>query len=155
MTISMTGVVTGGAQTGFTSPTYTGTSDWISEIGKQSVVTATGGTQAGVLTHTPANPFTWTFLKPKVLKTLSGANPVTGVISPVPFNRYKLIVRKGLIPYSSAVPRVGNVTCEFNIPAGCELTDPANLRAMVSALVGLINTNSAGIGDTLVTSVIG
>lgn len=50
MTIALSSPVTGGAQTGFTSPTYTLTADTppAGSGGKQYAATALGGTQAGV-----------------------------------------------------------------------------------------------------------
>jgi len=61
MTWSPTTPVTGGAQTGFTAPTYTLSVDTAPDInGKQHAVTALGGTQAGVTSHSVSNPFTVT-----------------------------------------------------------------------------------------------
>jgi hypothetical protein len=49
MSISVTSPITGGAQTGLTSPTYTVVTDTAppGNPGKQVAVTALGGTQAG------------------------------------------------------------------------------------------------------------
>lgn len=59
MSFTLTSPITGAAQTGFTSPTYTLTSDLAPDNnGKQVAVTALGGTQVGVTTHSVAAPFT-------------------------------------------------------------------------------------------------
>lgn len=153
MAVSLSNI-TGGAQTGFTSPVINLTADQAPDLNmKQYAATSFGGTVTGALSHTPANPFTLTAYRPKVLRTLSGANPITGVIAPVAANSYGLIVRKGLIPYSGAVARVGIGRVSLDIPAGADTTDPANVRIMISALVGALNQISAGLGDTCVTGI--
>lgn len=155
MAISLSGVITGGAQTGLTSPAYTLTVDVPPEQnGKQSVVTSIGGTQTGVLAHSIGNPFTVSFFRPKVMKTLGGANPVTGVISPIARNRFKWIFRKGVLPYSEspALPAVCRV--ELDVPAGADFTDPNNLRALLSLVVGVLTGQSAGWGDTTINGVL-
>lgn len=59
MAYSPSSPVTGGTQTGLTSPTYTLTADIApSALGKQHAVTALGGTQTGVRTSSAADPFT-------------------------------------------------------------------------------------------------
>lgn len=155
MAVDLSGVITGGAQTGFTSPTYTLTVDIAPENnGIQSVVTAVGGTQSGVLVHSISNPFTVLFARPKVLKTLGGANPITGVISPIARNKFRWIVRKGVIPYTDAPALPAVCRLEIDLPAGADFTDPANVRAMMSCLIGCMNDQSAGLGDTLLDGVI-
>lgn len=157
MAITLSGAITGGAQTGFTSPTYTVTTDNppANAIAKQWQVSTIGGTQAGVLAHSIANPFTGTFFRPNVLKALGGANPVTGVIDAKGRNIFKWIFRKGLLPYTGGPTLPGWIKVEFDIPAGADFADPANLRALVSFAVGAINANSAGTGDTLINGALG
>lgn len=150
MSFSPSGVITGGAQTGFTSPTYTIASDSAPEFAKQWTVTAVGGTQTGVLIHSIGNPFTVSMFRDRVLKTLGGANPVTGIISPIARNNYKLILRKGLIPYTDAPALPAVFRGEFSIPAGADFTDPSNLRGMISLLIGILSDQSAGVGDFLI-----
>jgi hypothetical protein len=70
MSFSLTSPITGGAQTGFTSPTYTIAVDSSpnGQAGKQYAVTAIGGTQTGVDTSSsPSNPFTVNLVRPAVL----------------------------------------------------------------------------------------
>lgn len=156
MSFSLSSPVTGGAQTGFTSPTYTIASDTApTSAGKQYAVSAIGGTQAGVdSASSPSRPFTITLSRPQVLRTLGPVDPVTGVLRSVPRNTYKIIVRKGVTPLSGQSASVLNATLELAIPAGADVADAANIRAALSLLVGSLNQISASIGDTLVTGVI-
>lgn len=157
MSINLTSPVTGAAQTGFTSPTYTLVPDIAppGNPGKQWVVTALGGTQAGVLVHSVASPFTINFTRPGTLRVLGSPNPVTGVVTVVPTNTYKVICRKGVLPLAGQPYKVFNATLTLDAPAGSDLADPANLRACVSLLIGALSQQSAGIGDTLTTGILG
>jgi hypothetical protein len=152
MAISPSSPITGGAQTGFTSPTYTFVTDVALDTnGKQFAVTALGGTQTGVRVHAASDPFTFTYVRPKTYKALGKIHPVTGVLQSVPKNTHLLIVRKGAIPLAGQQPSVAVFRLQMDIPAGSDVADPANLRAMVSLLSGLASQISAGLGDTLVT----
>lgn len=155
MSISLSSPVTGGAQTGFTAPTYTHVVDVAPDVnGKQYAVTALGGTQAGVTIHSQSSPFTVTYVRPKSFKPLGTPNPVTGVISSVPKNSHVFIVRKGVTVLAGYTPQVALIRCQIDIPSGADTVDPANLRAMISMLVGALNSLSAGVGDTVVTGVL-
>lgn len=151
---SPTTPVTGAAQTGLTSPTYTLSTDVAPSInGKQSAVTALGGTQTGVTTHSVAAPFTVTFVRPQTFKALGRANPVTGLISSVPRNVYKTITRKGVLPLAGQPQTTMLVTTIIEVPAGSDLADAANVRAALSLHLGILAQQSAGIGDTAVSGV--
>jgi hypothetical protein len=155
MTITVTSPITGAAQTGFTSPTYTLTGDTPpNPNGKQNAVTALGGTQAGASVHSVASPFTISAFRPAIFKALGKANPTTGVISTVPRNVYKVITRKGLLPLAGQAPVTMLVTTTFEVPAGADLASPGEVRAAISAHIGAMNQQSAGIGDTLVSGII-
>jgi hypothetical protein len=155
MTWTITSPVTGGAQTGFTSPTYTTTADVAPDVnGKQVAVTALGGTQTGVRSHAVSDPFTITFTRPKSPKALSSPNPVTGKYGQIPRNTYGLIIRKGVNFAANNAPAVSIMRLTWDVPAGSDAYDPANVRAMVSAMVGALTQNSAGLGDALVTGII-
>lgn len=155
MTASITSPLTGGAQTGFTSPTYTLVDDFAPDAsnGKQKVVTAVGGTQAGVVAHSVASPFTITISRPKQLKMLPPVGN-NGQVAAVPNNTYKVIVRKGVTPAANQASRLASATVEINVPAGSDTYDPANVRAMLSALIGALSQVSAGLGDTAVSGVL-
>lgn len=154
MSFNPSSPVTGSAQTGLTSPTYTLTVDTSpSNNSKQWAVTALGGTQTSVDAHSVSKPFTLSVFRPTVLKTLPQANPVTGVIKNIPVNTYKVITRKGAAPaanQSALVPRVYTVV---EVPAGVDTYEPEDLRAMLSLHFGSLSAQSAGIGDMIVSGI--
>lgn len=153
--LDLSSPLTGGAQTGFTSPTYTLVTDSApSANGKQSAVSALGGTQAGVTAHSASVPFTLTRFKPQQVKTLGVANPVTGVIKNIPNNVYKCITRKGVLPAAnqSAIPMA--ITTTIPVPAGADTYDASNVRAAISAHIGMLNQLSAALGDSCVSGII-
>jgi hypothetical protein len=156
MSITVTSPITGQPQTGLTSPTYTVIADNAppGNPGKQSAVSALGGTQTGVTTHTVASPFTLNFTRPGVLKVLGSPNPVTGVINSVPNNTYKLITRKGVTPLAGQPFRVLNITTTIDVPAGADTADAANIRAALSAHFGALVQQSAGFGDLTINGVL-
>jgi hypothetical protein len=153
MTISLTSPVTGGAQTGFTSPTYTIASDTsvANARTKQWAVTALGGTQAGVRTSTGSDPF-WISYTPPVVKSLPAINSQTGRYGNIPFNVHQFNARKGVNFAANQSPLPAWAELRIGIPAGGEY-DAANIRALCSLLIGALNQLSAGCGDTLVTSI--
>lgn len=154
MSFAPSSPVSGGAQTGFTSPTYTLTVDVAPETnGKQYAVTSFGGTQVGVIAHSVAAPFTALFVRPKTLKVLGMVNPVTGKLGNVPNNVYFLIVKKGVLPLAGQAYRTMTIRAAMDIPAGSDLADAPNIKAAVSLFTGLFSQQSAGIGDTLQTGI--
>lgn len=147
--------VTGAAVTGLTTPTYTITADVAPSMnGKQYAVTALGGTQTNVDVHSVSKPFTITFFRPQVLRTLPQANPLTGVIKGVGMNTYKLITRKGALPASNQVPMVARITTIIEVPAGSDTYEPEDLKAMISSHFGCGWANAAGIADTVITGIL-
>jgi len=156
MSLTLTSPVTGGAQTGLTSPTYTLATDTApTSSGKQYAVTALGGTQSGVdSASSPSRPFTITLQRPPILRQLPAVDPVTGVLRNVPRNTYKVIVRKGVTPLVGQAAQVMNITVQMDIPAGADTADAPNVRAGISLLIGALNQISAGVGDTAVTGII-
>lgn len=155
MTITVTSPITGAAQTGLTSPTYTLTADTPpNPNGKQNAVTALGGTQTGVTVHSVAAPFTVACFRPAIFKQLGKASPTTGIISNVPRNVYKVNTRKGVLPLAGQPYQTMLVTTTIEVPAGADLADAANVRAALSAHIGALSQQSAGIGDTAVSGII-
>lgn len=147
--------ITGTAQTGLTNPTYTNVSDVAPDAtGKQVAVTALGGTQTGVTTHSASSPFTASMFRPKSFKALGTPDPSTGVIYRVGKNNWKIIVRKGVTPAADQSPQTMLITCNIDVPAGADTYDSANVRAAVSFFIGLLNTESADIGDAIVTGIL-
>jgi len=122
--------------------------------GKQSAVSALGGTQTGVDVHSVSKPFTVTVYRPQQLKTLPAANPVTGVIKNIPTNNYKVIVRKGVKPAANQNDMVAMATAEIKIPAGADTYEPEDVRAMLSLFIGALNQISSGLGDTCISGVL-
>jgi hypothetical protein len=155
MAFTLTSPITGGAQTGLTSPTYTHASDIAPDVnGKQVAVTALGGTQTGVTVHSVASPFTVTIIRPKSFKTLSPVVPGTGLLPSVPKNSWKVIIRKGVIPLAGQPASVMLIKMELDVPAGADVADAPNVRAALSAAIGALNQQSAGLGDTLVSGIV-
>ncbi len=155
MAYAPTTPVTGAAQTGFTSPTYTiGLDTAPDSNGKQYAVSALGGTQTGVVVSSVSIPFTVNFVRPKQYKILGKPNPVTGVISNVPRNVFKLITRKGVIPLAGQPSQTMLVTTIIELPAGADSADAANVRAAMSLHLGVLAQQSAGLGDTLITGTV-
>lgn len=154
MTISLSSPITGLAQTGLTSPTYTLTADVApSANSKQWAVTALGGTQTGVIAHSVSAPFTVTFFRPQNPQVLGPVDPVTGVLRKVPMNIYKMVVRKGAVPLSGQAYKTAILRVEMEVPAGADTADAENIRAMLSAGFGALSQISSGIGDTAVSGI--
>lgn len=154
MAISLA-AITGAAVPGFTTPTYTPTPDTSpAQNGKQWAITALGGTQANVDLNTVSKPFTISFFRPAVLRSLPQANPVTGVVKNIPVNTYKMVTRKGAVPSVNQVPQLVKITTTFEVPAGVDTYEPEDLKAAISAHIGALSQQSSGIADTLVSGVL-
>lgn len=152
MTFALSTPVTGGAQTGFTSPTYTLTADTPpNSNSKQWVVSALGGTQTGVNTHSISSPFTIAAFRPQNPQVLAPVSPVTGVLTRVPMNTHKVIVRKGVTPLAGQASRNMIVTCTMECPAGADTADAANVKAALSLAFGALWQQTSGIGDTVLS----
>jgi hypothetical protein len=155
MAFTLTSPITGGAQTGFTAPTYTHGADVAPDVnGKQVAVSALGGTQAGVTVHSVSSPFTLTIVRPKSFKSLAPVVPGTGLLPSVPKNSWKFIVRKGVTPLAGQPASVMLIKVELDIPAGADTADAPNIRAAISAAIGALNQQSAGLGDSTVSGVL-
>lgn len=145
--------LTGAAQSGLTSPTYTLTADTFpSSNGKQYAITALGGTQVGVTSTGASTPFTLAFSKPAVLKTRTRDSE--GRVTAAPMNVYKQITRKSVIVDDQATTRVMLITTIVEVPAGAELADSVDVRAALSCHIGALSNTSSGIGDTVVSGVL-
>lgn len=151
MTVSLTSPITGGTQTGFTSPTFTVVQDNNpANNGKQWVVTALGGTQTGSTAHTAADPFTISFFKPVAYKVLNYVSST--VFRKPPRNTYTVIIRKG-VAFLSGQPRdIMMIKTTIDVPSGSDTLEPSNVRSALSALVGALNQQSAGLGDSCVSN---
>lgn len=154
MTWSPDSSITGGTQTGFSGHAYTLADDVAPAFNaKAKVVSACTGTQTGATANSVSNPFTITFYKPAVLKTLPAANPISGLRGNIPVNQYKLVVRKGGSS-ASGVPCVAVCRVTWDIPAGMDSYTPIEIQALNALLVGLLNEESADLSDTMITGTI-
>jgi len=154
MTWSPASPITGAAQTGFTSPTYTHVADTAPDVnGKQFAVTATGGTQVGVTVHSVSSPFTLTFVRPKIFKSLGKPNPTTGVLAAFPRNVWKRITRKGVTVLAGQPIQTMLMTTIMEIPAGADTADAPNVKACISAHEGADWAQAAGLGDSVTSGV--
>jgi hypothetical protein len=156
MAVNLSSPITGLAQTGLTSPTYTIVADTSpsGNPGKQNAVTALGGTQTGVDTHSISKPFTINVTRPASYRALPQPNPVTGVVANVPKNATKVITRKGVIPLAGQASQILLIETTISVPAGSDTADPQNIRAALSAHFGALSQVSAGIGDTVINGVL-
>lgn len=154
MAFSLGAAVAGGAQTNFTSPTYTFSADTAPDVnGKQFAVTAIGGTQAGVTTHSATSPFSTTYWKPKTIRLLGAMVPNTGRLPKVPKNVHKVVTRKGVTVLAGQPTENLIITTMIEVPAGSDLADAANVKAAISAHIGALSNQSSGIGDTVLSNV--
>lgn len=144
----------GAAVAGLTSPTYTVSTDVApNSTSKQYAVTALGGTQTGVDVSSGSRPFTVTYDRGAAPKQVSAPNPSTGVVQ-VPFNVQTLRFRKGLTPLAGQTSRTGMIEVKISIPAGADLADAVNIKALMSCASGFITNQTQGIVDSLLTGVI-
>lgn len=155
MSITPASPITGSAQTGFTTPTYTHVTDTPpTSQGKQVVVTALGGTQTGATIHSVASPFTLNWYRPANLRVLGSPSPVTNVIANVPVNVYGLLSRKGVSVAANQPIRVMEIRTTYGVPAGADTYDAPNVRAGLSAHFGYLQQQSAGAGDMGINGVL-
>jgi hypothetical protein len=94
-----------------------------------------------------------TIIRPKSFKTLAPVVPGTGLLPSVPKNSWKVIVRKGVTPLAGQPAAILLVKMEIDVPAGADTADAPNIRAAISAAVGALSQQSAGLGDTLVSGI--
>jgi hypothetical protein len=154
MTWSPDLTVTGAAQTGFTTPTYTLVADLAPDVSsRQWVVTACGGTQTGARVSTAGDPFTLT-IRRSPYKPRPIANPVNGSYGNVPMNRIEVLGRKGVYIDSANTIREARIRLIAELPAGSESTDAVNIRALASMFLGQVAEEAADYGDSLISAVI-
>lgn len=154
MTWSPDSSITGSAQTGLTTPTYTLASDLAPDANSRAyVVTALGGTQTNVRASTAGDPFT-ALIRRGRYQSIPPKNPVTGAYGNIPLNRIEVLCQKGVYVDSSNVLRTARIRVIAELPAGSEAADPANIRALASFTIGLLSEESQDYGDTLITGIV-
>lgn len=153
MSIALSSPVSGSAQTGFTSPTYTVTADSApDQFGKQWAVSGVGGAGNTPNVNSPSGPFTWTFIRPKVYRPQGPLNSA-GFPTTFPRNVWKIITRKGASPYSGGPSITMLMETTISVPAGIDQSDPVAIRAMLSMHLGSLTQVSAAAGDAIVLGV--
>jgi hypothetical protein len=154
MTLVVTSPVTGAAQTGLASPTYTLLTDVAPVVyGRQYAVASLGGTQTNVRVHAVSDPFTGTLTRAPVLRPLPAPNPVTLRYGNIPKNTTQINIRKGVLCAANQPPEVMAIRMYIDTPAGSDSFDAVNCRAALSFAIGILSQISAGLGDTVVTGV--
>lgn len=151
--LNVPGTINGSAQNGgFTSPTFTSVASAVTfPNGKMYTVTAKGGTQPGTVdVHSASRPFSVLVSRPANVRGLPAVN-ANGVLPNVPVNTYGVNTRKGVTPLAGQAAALASIKTQVNVPAGADLADPANLRAMISAHIGALQQMSAEIGETALT----
>jgi hypothetical protein len=152
MSFAPSSPVTGAAVTGLTSPTYTLTADTNPAVNaKQYYVSALGGTQTGVTTHSVGSPFIVSMWRPVTLLLASFFSTLTGFRSKNPVNRYKQITIKGVTPVVGSPIEPVIIRIDMEIPAGSETNDLINVKAAISAAFGLAYATASGVADTVST----
>lgn len=148
--MTLTTPISGSAQNGgFTTPTFTiAASSTTFPNGKGYVVTAKGGTQPGAVdVHSASRPFSLLASRPANVRILPAVN-ASGVLPNVPVNTYTLNTRKGVTPLAGQASVLASIKTQINVPAGSDIADPSNLRAMISCHIGALTQLSAEIGET-------
>jgi len=150
MAINLSGAVTGAAQTGLTSPTYTVASAQApTSLGKQYIVASLGGTQTGVEPHAGSNPFLINFVVPANYRSVQMVNSA-GVGLSRGMNVTSVKVLKGVSVDGAANKRNALFDLQCRIPPGADVYDPESIRAAISFLIGVLSNQSAGFGDTVI-----
>lgn len=131
MTISLTGPTAAITAGGLTAATYTFTADMASDLrSKVYVVTAVGGTQSGVNTHTVDSPKQFIVKKPATFLQPSSYNVTTGRYGKVPKNVTRVIGR-GSANVATGQVELIPMTLDIGIPAGAFTFDRPNVEASV------------------------
>lgn len=145
--------ITGAAQTGLTSPTYTNSSmSAPTPNGKQVGVTALGGTQTNVRTSSASDPFWLNFVSPVTLKS-QRLSADGNLIGNQQYNTFRLIGSKGVVTIAGGASVPLRLRFEVDVPCGADVNDAVNVRAGLSAFIGALWAQASGIGDTCVTGI--
>jgi large exoprotein involved in heme utilization and adhesion len=116
-------------------------------------VSAIGGTQVGVVTHSLDNPKQVILKKPARFLNASGFNTASGKFNNVPRNTSKVITRSSA-HISASQTEVFPITTEFNIPAGSMAYDAANVEAAILVHICWLYANRAELVDYLKTGIV-
>ena len=145
--------ITGAAQTNLTTPTYTNSSmPAPTQNGKQVGVTALGGTQTNVRTSSASDPFWLNWVVPASLKS-QRLDTSGNLIGSQQYNTFRLLGAKGVYPIAGGASVPLRLRFEADVPCGADVNDAPNIRAGLSAFIGLLWAQSSAIGDSLVTGI--
>jgi hypothetical protein len=97
-----------------------------------------------------SRPWTITFGRPGTIRQQNAVDS-SGVLRNVPFNTYTIVGRKGLTPLTGQASRTSVMRTEIPVPAGADVYDQANLKAMISSYFGVCVAGADGIYDMLST----
>jgi len=151
MSFSPSSPITGAAISGLTSPTFTIVADTPpSAVSKQYAVSGLGGTQPGVTAHSLSSPFTQTMFRPSSFKVLGQPNP-SGIIRSFPNNTFTVLTRKGVSVLASQPVQTMLIKTDLRIPSGADTYDLINIKAAISAHIGLLWQIAQGLTDTVTT----
>lgn len=141
--VGITGLTGGITTAADTAPQYNG---------KQYSINATGLTGlSGVVAHSLSTPHTINMVRPITYRLLPTVNPVTGILRNVPKNTFTLIHRKSVVPLAGQAPAMAIERTSWEIPAGSETADLANLKAMYQSGLLVRADQKNGIMDVFVT----
>jgi hypothetical protein len=144
----------GAATGGLTSPTYNPEVDVAPNVAsRQAAITALGGTQTGVDTHSVSKPFTVTIQRPASLKSPATVG-VDGILRNNGRNRFVVRTRKGVVPVSGQSPQVMLIETTMSIPAGADVDDVPNVEAAISAHIGYLTQEADQVFALAVSGVI-
>jgi hypothetical protein len=68
-------------------------------------------------------------------------------------NQYKVQTRKGVLPLAGQPAAVMDIQTVIRVPVGADSADPLSVRAALSAHIGALSQQSAGVGDTATSGV--
>jgi len=151
MSFTPSSPITGAAISGLTSPTFIIVADTPpSAVSKQYAVSGLGGTQPGVTAHSLSSPFTQTMFRPSSFKVLGQPNP-SGIIRSFPNNTFTVLTRKGVSVLASQPVQTMLIKTDLRIPSGADTYDLINIKAAISAHIGLLWQIAQGLTDTVTT----
>lgn len=132
-----TSPINGSAVTGLTTPAYTLIEDTPpNPQSRQWACSGFTGTQPGVDSGSSASrPWTLTVTRPANVRQLNAVDS-NNVLRSVAMNKYVVRLRKGLTVLAGQPSKVASIVEEINIPAGADIADVANIKAMVSMWAG-------------------
>lgn len=147
--------LTGTIVAGLTSPTFTLTSDQPTAPvrQKQWIVTALGGTQTGVETHSLSKPFVITATKPEKIR-LQGAPDSLGRQRVVYYNKWNFLTRIGCKINAAGQVAVARYSTDVTVPVGAETYDPVTIRSGLSCHAGMLVNQADGIVSTVTVGTI-